>query len=66
MVNSTGVITAWVLVHNGTDVLVKQFNESQETTSTYEQETFDTEQEMQDRIVELGLNDIVLEDEEEE
>ena len=62
MINATGVISKYVLVHDGEKVIVKQYNKNQETVTTKNLETFDTEQEMEDRIIELGLVDLVDEE----
>ena len=58
----TGVITAWVLVYDDTKVLVKQYNDKQETVGNYNIETFGTEGEMNNRIIELNLIDLVEEE----
>ena len=61
---TTGIITGWVLVHDGVKVLVSQYNEKQETAGNYNIETFETEGELTSRVVELGLEP--LPDDEEE
>ena len=66
MINKTGVINKWVLVYNKTNVIVKQRNENQETTSMYNIDVFDTEEEMESRIIELNIIDLPSIDEEEE
>lgn len=61
--NSTGVLSnKWCMVHDGVKVICKCCLEEQETVSMHTIELFETEQEMQDRIVELGLEDIVVEE----
>ena len=61
--NSTGVLeNKWCMVHDGSKVICKCCLENQETVSMHTIETFDTEEEMQDRIVELELEDLVEEE----
>jgi hypothetical protein len=53
----------YVIVHDKTNVLSKTHNVNQETVSINTIEVFGTELEMQDRIVELGLIDLPVEEE---
>ena len=53
--NSTGVFTGWVLVYRDTEIIIAQFQESQETSTIFALETFQTEADMNARISELGL-----------
>ena len=55
MINETGVISKWVLVHDGDKVIVAQYNEEQTTSTIQTIETFDTEEAMNVRIFALGL-----------
>lgn len=65
-IRTTGVCDCFVLVHDGSTVLMKVKHEHQETVCSedYQLEKFATEQDRTDRIAELELLD--LEEEEEE
>ncbi len=58
MTNTTGIFTGWVLVYKDGKVMLKQYNENQQTSCIHNIETFETEQELDARIIELGLEDI--------
>ena len=64
MSNTTGIVTAWVLVHDGDKVIVAQWNEEQCTETAYTPEVFDTEEAMNTRIASLGLTPLPVEEEE--
>lgn len=53
--NTTGVFTGWALVYRDTEVIIAQFQESQETSTIHQLETFSAEAAMSARISELGL-----------
>lgn len=54
-VNSTGIFTGWVLVYRDAEILIAQFQESQETSTIHPLETFSSEEAMRARIAELRL-----------
>jgi hypothetical protein len=58
MKNSTGIFTGWVLVYNdnGT-ILIKHYQQDQETVSIHHVETFNSENAMNARITELNLQE---------
>ena len=66
MINETGVISKWVLVHDSDKVIVAQHNEEQTTSTTHTIETFYSELDMESRIEELNLTPLPEEIEEEE
>lgn len=53
--NSTGTFTGWVLVYRDTEIIIAQFQESQETSTIFNLEVFQDEADMNARISELGL-----------
>lgn len=62
--NTTGVCDCWVLVHNNVNVLLKLKHEGQETQSIHTIEMFQTEEDMNDKILQLDLIEISEEEEE--
>lgn len=52
----TGIMTGWVLVHNGFDLIYKRYNQNQTTASSHTIEIFGTEFELDERVAALGLN----------
>ena len=53
--NSIPKYTGWALVYDGTSLRLKSFLNDQTLSTPYTIELFDTEEEIDDRIIELGL-----------
>ncbi|PJB53591.1 MAG: hypothetical protein CO099_06075 [Bdellovibrio sp. CG_4_9_14_3_um_filter_39_7] len=55
----TGIVTKWVLVHNEGVLVLRAYLDNQTLVSPYTVELFDTEEEINNRMTELGFEIIV-------